>query len=218
MGFSEQELVEEIIFRAKEAVGKNVQAKEGKILAVNEAVKASKLVQIACGVAYNSKGNEVTLNPDKRLQLLRDTIDETDFKVIVFVPFVSTVNMVLTYLRDKGYTAECIYGSVKKTDRDRIFQNFQKEDNPRVLVAQPGAMSHGLTLTRANMIIWYAPVTSNDIYTQANGRITRPGQLNNQFIIHLEGTDIERKIFSRLKSKQNMQGILLDSVQQSRPQ
>lgn len=31
MGFSEQELVEEIIFRAKEAVGKNVQAKEGKI-------------------------------------------------------------------------------------------------------------------------------------------------------------------------------------------
>jgi SNF2 family DNA or RNA helicase len=78
-------------------------------------------------------------------------------------------------------------------------------------------MSHGLTLTQANMIIWYAPVTSNDIYTQANGRITRPGQLNKQFIIHIEGTEIERKIFSRLKSKQNMQGILLDSVQQSRP-
>jgi SNF2 family DNA or RNA helicase len=194
-----------------------VQAKEGRILAVNEAVKANKLVQIACGVAYNSKGAEVTLNPDKRLRLLKETIDETQFKVIVFVPFVSTVRLVLEYVRSEGYTAECIYGDVKKTDRDRIFQSFQQHDNPHILVAQPAAMSHGLTLTQANMIIWYAPVTSNDIYTQANGRITRPGQLNKQFIIHIEGTEIERKIFSRLKSKQNMQGILLDSVQQSRP-
>ena len=192
------------------------EAADGNILAVNEAVKASKLVQIACGVAYNTKGDEVTIDPSKRLKLLKETIDETNFKAIVFVPFVSTVNMVLEYLRAEGYTAECVYGGTKKSDRDRIFKDFQKEDNPRVLVAQPAAMSHGLTLTAANMIVWYAPVTSNDVYTQANGRITRPGQKNKQLIIHIEGTEIERKIFSRLKNKQNMQGILLDSVQASR--
>jgi SNF2 family DNA or RNA helicase len=73
-------------------------------------------------------------------------------------------------------------------------------------------MSHGLTLTSASTIIWYAPVTSHDTYQQANARITRPGQKNTQFIVHLEGTEVERRIYKRLQSKEKMQGLLLDSV------
>jgi SNF2 family DNA or RNA helicase len=83
-----------------------------------------------------------------------------------------------------------------------------------VLVAQPAAMSHGLTLVAANTIVWYAPVTSNETYEQANGRITRPGQKHQQFIINIEGTAIERKIYDRLRNKQKTQGLLLDLVQE----
>jgi SNF2 family DNA or RNA helicase len=73
-------------------------------------------------------------------------------------------------------------------------------------------MSHGLTLTEASTIIWYAPVTSSDIYEQANGRITRPGQTHNTLIAMLSGTAVERMIYTRLKAKQGMQNLLLDKV------
>lgn len=189
---------------------------DGKILAVNEAVKASKLVQIACGVAYDSKNNEVTLDCKNRLTLLREVIDETQFKVIVFVPFISTIKLVALDLAKHGHAPAVVHGGVTKNKRAEIFRDFQRLSEPNVLVAQPAAMSHGLTLTEANMIVWYAPVISNDTYTQANGRITRAGQVNKQFIIHLAGTEIEKKIYQRLRGKQRMQGILLDAVQAAR--
>lgn len=188
----------------------------GKILAVNEAVKANKLVQIAAGVAYDTDGKEIFLNAKPRLEELVSVIDQTPHKVIVFVPYVSTVHMVDTYLRKRGLSVGIIYGGVSRNQRDRTFADFQKADAPRILLAQPAAMSHGLTLTSANTIVWYAPIMSNDIYEQANGRITRPGQINKQYIVHLEGTPIETKIYNRLKEKQSMQGVLLEAVKKDR--
>ena len=133
----------------------------------------------------------------------------------MFVPYVSSVKMVADELR-KDFTVETIYGRVKKSERDRIFGEFQRGKRLRVIVAQPGAMSHGLTLTAASTIIWYSCVTSNEIFEQANGRINRPGQKMNNFVIMLEGTKVEKRIYSRLKNKQKMQGALLDEIKASR--
>jgi SNF2 family DNA or RNA helicase len=193
-----------------------VEAEAGQILAVNEAVKASKLVQIAAGVAYDTDGKEVLINAQGRLQELHNVIESADHKVICFVPFVSTIGMVRAFLEKHGHTVGVVYGDVPKRERDVVFNSFQNADDPKVLLAQPAAMSHGLTLTTANTIVWYAPVMSNDIYEQANGRITRPGQVNKQFIVHLEGTPIESKIYRRLKEKQSMQGVLLEAVKKGR--
>ena len=129
----------------------------------------------------------------------------------MFVPFVSSVKMVAEELR-KTFTVDVIYGGVKKNDRDRIFSDFQRSEDPRVIVAQPAAMSHGLTLTAASTIIWYSCITSNETFEQANGRINRPGQKMNNFIICLEGTAVEKRVYARLRKKQKMQGALLDEV------
>jgi len=134
----------------------------------------------------------------------------------VFVPFVSSVAKVTKYLETHGITVECIYGDVPKSARDRIFSAFQNTDDPRVLVAQPAAMSHGLTLTAANTIIWYAPIFSSDIYEQACARITRPGQTMAQLIVNIEGSPIEQRAYDRLRNKQKMQGILLSMVEDAR--
>ena len=76
--------------------------------------------------------------------------------------------------------------------------------------------AHGLTLTAASTIVWYAPITSADTFVQSNGRITRPSQKNTQLIIMIEGTDLERRYFKRLKDKEKTQGVLLDMVKDSR--
>lgn len=201
---------------AYKAMMKNlhVELESGQITAVNEAVKVSKLVQIACGVAYSNEGEEVAIPSPSRLNAVMEIIEGTEHKVIVFVPFVSAVNKVASYLTSKQVAVECVHGGVSKRERDRIFKAFQGKGGPKVLLAQPAAMSHGLTLTEANTIVWFAPHFSNEVFTQANGRITRPGQKNNQFIIMLEGCPTERKLYDRLRTKQKTEGLLLDLIKQ----
>ena len=200
----------------KEMVSRlRAEAEEGEITAVNEAVKMGKLVQIACGVVYANDGTEVTIPSSPRIEETRNIINQAEGKVIIFVPYVSSVNRVAEEL-SKDFSVEVIHGGVKKAERDRIFGAFQKGKDLKVLVAQPAAMSHGLTLTAASTIVWYSCVTSNEIFEQANGRINRPGQKMNNFIIMLEGTPVEKRIYTRLKNKQKMQGALLDEVKATR--
>jgi len=182
----------------------------GDITAVNEAVKAGKLVQIACGAVYDDGGTERYLDTKPRIDEVLDLLVQSDAKTIVFVPYRNAINMVADAIRAAGYTVGVIHGGVSKTERDKVFNAFQRMTNPHVIVAQPAAMSHGLTLTEASQIVWYAPVTSAEVYEQANGRITRPGQKHTPVIVNIEGTDIERRMYSRLKSKQKMQNILLE--------
>ena len=82
--------------------------------------------------------------------------------------------------------------------------------HPKVLVAHPGVLSHGLTLVSASVIVWYSPVTSYETYDQANARIVRPGQKHHTHIINLESSPIEKRMFKRLANKQDAQGVLLD--------
>ena len=97
-----------------------------------------------------------------------------------------------------------------KAERDRIFGEFQNGTDLRVLVANPATMSHGLTLTAATNIIWFAPIHSNDIYEQACARVRRPGQTRTTVIAHIACSDIERRIYTRLRTKQKLQGALLE--------
>jgi len=151
----------------------------------------------------------VIIPPKARLQALLDVIEEAASKVIVFVPFKQALKVVHEHV-SQHHTAELIYGEVSKTDRDRIIGDFQHGTHPQVLVAQPATMSHGLTLTAASVIVWFAPITSAETYEQANARITRPGQKLNQLIVHIQGTALEARMYKRLSKKVTMQGMLLD--------
>lgn len=182
-----------------------------EVTAVNAAVKMQKLVQIACGVVYGANDSEVILPNDPRIAVVREAIEEAGTKTIVFVPFKGVLRHVAEQL-SKDFTVAMISGDTPKHARDDIFHRFQHGKELQVLVAQPAAMSHGLTLTAASTVVWYAPVTSNEVYQQANARITRPGQKHTQVVVNVEASDVERRIYTRLKLKQSLQGLLLDSV------
>jgi superfamily II DNA or RNA helicase len=202
----------------KDMLRKLVMESDGQeALAVNEAVKVSKMLQIACGVVYGNDGEEIALaNATARVSEVLDIIEQAGGKVIVFVPFKSVLRVVAEQL-SKTHSVGVISGDTSLNKRREVFTSFQSDlkTNPaglRVLVAQPAAMSHGLTLTAANTIVWYGPTYSNEIYEQANARISRPGQKLQQFIVHIEGSDIERRVYTRLGNKQKLQGLLLETV------
>jgi SNF2 family DNA or RNA helicase len=188
----------------------------GQVTALNEAVKAQKLIQIASGVAYGADGERMELDAKPRMEAVFELIEQSSSKTLVFVPFVGSIAPLRKFLEDRGVTTEAVYGDVPKAERDRIFSAFQKETNPRVLVAQPATLSHGLTLTAASTIVWYAPITSADTYVQANARITRPGQKHSQLIIHIEASELERRYFKRLQDKEDTQNVLLDLIKEQR--
>jgi SNF2 family DNA or RNA helicase len=185
----------------------------GQILAVNEAVKANKLIQIACGVAYGTNGEEVVIPSKPRMDVLKEVIEQSEGKVIVFVPLTAALEAVAAELRH-DWSVEVVHGQTSKSERDRIFGAFQRHPDPRVLVANAAAMSHGLTLTEATTIVWYAPVHSNETYEQACARVRRPGQTRTTVIVHIAGSDVERRVYKRLQDKQSMQGLLLDMMKE----
>jgi SNF2 family DNA or RNA helicase len=187
-----------------------------QVTAANEGVKLSKLIQIACGFVYDAEGKGHYIGGAQRLREVFEVIEESGGKCIVFAPFRYFVEVLNVALKNR-YQCAMIHGETPKGDRDRIFAEFQKGVNLRVIVAHPGTMAHGLTLTAAATIIWSAPIASLEIYEQANARITRPGQTQNTSIIHIQATKAEQHIYSRLRRKAKTQGILLEMFETNSP-
>jgi SNF2 family DNA or RNA helicase len=180
------------------------------ITAVNEGVLQTKLLQVACGYIYTDDKTVYSLPSAARLRALDETIAETDRKVIVFVPYIHALEGVAEHLRKHKHDVAVVHGGTPKAQRDMIFTNFQAAAAPRIVVAHPGCMAHGLTLTAANTTIWYAPTSNLETYEQANARTVRPGQTSKTVIAHLFGTKIEKHVYYRLRQKARMQGLLLE--------
>jgi len=184
-----------------------------KIVAVNEAVVAMKLIQIACGSVITTEDEaHARIESPARMEIVEDVIEQAEGKVIVFCPVLGAIDYIRDCLIAKGHKVGQIDGRIDKTTRDSVFSQFQGS-GVNVIVAQPGAMAHGLTLTAGSVIIWYAPCYSNEIYEQANARIVRPGQKRNTLIVNIEGTELERAIYTRLKERQKIQGKLLEMME-----
>lgn len=185
--------------------------REGRISAANEGVLFMKLLQISCGWVYTDKRGVVRLDNTTRVNECADIITASLGKVIVFANFTHAAEGLFQRLVEQHKVdAGLITGKTSVKERNRLFGDFQNVASPRVLVAHPKCMSHGLTLTAANTIVWFTPTTSLETYEQANARITRPGQVHKALIIHLTGQPIERKIYKRLQQKASLQGALLD--------
>ena len=189
------------------------EAKGGQLMAVNEAVKISKLIQISCGVGYDTNGECVQFDCAERISVLKEVVESSAGKVIVFVPLLGGLDMVAKALADT-WPVEVVHGSVTKGERDRIFGEFQRPGGPHVIVAHPKCMSHGLTLVEASTIVWFIPTNDHETYVQANGRIVRPGQTRSTLIFHIEGSEVEKKMYKRLQSKSSMQNLLLDMIKE----
>jgi len=181
------------------------------ITAVNAAAGVSKLLQISCGAAYTDDKEVVEFDSAPRLAVLEEILEETDRKVIIFALFRSTIDTISTYLTKKGIVNECIHGDVTPSKRGQTINRFQTEAEPRVLVMQPAASAHGITLTAADTVVFYGPLMSVEQYIQCCARADRKGQDSDKVtVIHIQGSAIERKMFSALAGKVSDNLLLTD--------
>ena len=186
-----------------EAVGEEVSA-------VNAAANLNKLLQIACGAVYTDTKNVIEFDVSARLNVLQEVIEESANKVLIFIPYTHAINLVKEFMDKNNITAEIINGSVNVNKRTDIFKRFQENTEPKVLLIQPQAAAHGVTLTAANVVIWYAPVTSSETYLQANARVHRQGQKNPVTVVHIEGSPVEAKLYEMLQNKLDYHAKIID--------
>lgn len=178
--------------------------KEGKCSAAASAALATKILQASLGAVYLSDTDRTVkdLHNQHRLDICLELINQTNAKVIVAVPFLSLVDIVSKFLCDKKLSLATITGAVPVKERAEVFNKFQDPKNPlRIIVTQPNCMAHGVTLTEADTLIWYGPVTKFEVYAQTNGRIIRHGQKRQQLIYHLCGSEIEKRYYHNLVSE-----------------
>ena len=186
-----------------------VKAAGEEITTVNAAANLNKLLQLSCGAVYSDTGEIVEFDASNRLRVLKEVIDESSHKVLVFAPFRHAIQIIKDSLEKDGYTSEIIDGSVPVNKRTEIFKRFQTTSEPRVLIIQPQAASHGVTLHAANTIVWWGPITSYETYAQANARVHRSGQKNPCTVIRLKGSSVEKKLYEALQNKQDIQGSIM---------
>jgi SNF2 family DNA or RNA helicase len=179
-----------------------IQAAGEAITAVNAATVVSKLLQISCGAVYTDDKDVVEFDAGPRLAVLEEILGETDRKVLIFALFRSSIDSIHQHLLKKGVHTECIHGGVTPNKRADTIRRFQNEKDPRVLVMQPQASAHGITLTAADTVIFYGPLMSVEQYVQCIARADRKGQdADKVTVIHIEGSPIEKKMFTALGSK-----------------
>ena len=170
-----------------------------EVSALNAATKINKLLQISGGAVYTDTGGVLEFDISSRIGTVLEVIAEASSKVLVFVPFTHTIELLRARLEKEGISCDVINGKVPVNRRSDIVERFQTQSDPHVLILQPQAASHGLTLTAADTIIWYAPVTSVEAYVQANARVNRPGQKNAMTIVHIKGSDVESRLYQMLQ-------------------
>lgn len=180
-----------------------------EISAVNAADRMIKLRQILCGSIKANEDEYMPLDCKPRINLVLELIEEAGHKAILIAPFKGILRMLKKEI-GKHYTCEIVNGDVKKSKRDQIFTNFQTTKDPHILLCHPRVMAHGLTLTKANYVIFYAPIDSSDYYEQVTERINRPGQVNNMSIVHISAHPIEELIYRGLKERKNFQSMALE--------
>ena len=187
-----------------------VQTTGEQITAVNAAVGLNKLLQISCGAVYADSGETLHFDIANRYKVLREVIDETNQKVLIFVPFKHTIELLREKLTTDGFNTDVISGEVSAGKRADIFRRFQTQPDPRILIIQPQAAAHGVTLTAADTIVWWGPTSSLETYAQANARAHRAGQRHPVTVVKLQGSNAEKHVYRMLDNRITENGKLID--------
>jgi|TARA_R110000851_G_scaffold2168_4_gene8366 SNF2 family DNA or RNA helicase len=163
-----------------------------------------RLQQIMSGHLKTDEGDMLYF-PSKRMEALEEIINEHDGKAIIWSRFRHDI-IGMTDMLNKKFGAGCAvsyFGDTSDDDRAAAVLNFQNPDHPlKYFVGNPATAGYGLTLTEANLVVYYANDFNLETRIQSEDRAHRIGQKNNVTYIDLicEGS-IDEHIVKTLRTK-----------------
>ena len=106
-----------------------------------------------------------------------------------------------------GISTDIIRGDVSAPAR---LMSGQQKPQSAVLVIQPQAAAHGVTLTAANTVVWWGPTSSLETYAQANARVHRSGQKHKCTVVQLHGSPVEKRVCTLLDNRIDVHTKMID--------
>jgi SNF2 family DNA or RNA helicase len=176
-----------------------------EVTAKNAAIKLSKMLQISCGAVRSDDGQSVNLHPRPRVDALEAVFAELGVtagrslkKTIVAVPFTFAMEVLQHMLTERGYRSAIINGTVPESRRHAVLNGW-RGDEYDVLIVHPQVTAHGLDLTAAESIVYFAPIFGSNAFAQLNMRIQGERQQGRPAIVYLSCTQLERNRYNALK-------------------
>mgnify|MGYP000996434430 CR=1 FL=1 len=175
---------------------------DGDVTADTAAVLSTKLLQMANGAVYDENGAVKEIHSAK-LEALDDIIEAANGRpVLVFYSYRHDLARIRKHLPE-----------ARILDTEQDIEDWNEGSLP-VGLAHPASAGHGLNLQAGgNIIAWFGPTWSLELYLQAVARLYRQGQEKRVIVHHLvaQGT-IDEDVMKALKSKDATQETLLEAV------
>lgn len=185
-----------------------LKGKDPSVIAVNAAVVASKLLQVASGAVYGVAPEPVLID-DGRYKMVLDLVEERKHS-LVFFHWKHQRDALIAEAEARGVSFCLIDGSVSESERDRAVIGYQAGAH-QVMFAHPRSAAHGLTLTKGTTTIWSSPTYDLELYAQGSKRQHRMGQTQKTETITLIalGT-IDERVYEIMQGKNARMKKLLD--------
>jgi SNF2 family DNA or RNA helicase len=186
--------------------------------AVNTLSKLMKLRQMTSGFVGHSEGTAAleSMKDNPKLVEMDDLLEEIgDNKVVIACQFKEEIYALLDRYRHLG--ASAVFGDAKLSDRIDAINKFQKTNELKIIILQPQAAAHGITLTEAHYFVFLSLDYNFEYYYQVGKRIERIGQRNPMFMYHFlakteDGCDtIDHDLMDVLRSKSQDRDILFNN-------
>jgi len=188
-------------FEAEQVLGL---ADAGEITAVNAAALAGKLLQYSNGAVYDLDKTAHVVHNEK-IEALREILDTANgAPVLLFYAFKHDVT------RIKAAFPEY---EPRELERASDIDDWNA-GKIKLFVLHPASAGHGLNLQAGgNIIVWFGPTWSLELYQQANARLDRQGQTQSVIVHHLITKDtIDELVMKRLDAKDRGQENLLQAL------
>jgi len=167
-----------------------------------------RLQQIIGNWMVDSEGNTHKIEKtNKRLEQLKQVLEETSGQVIVWACFVKELEEIYEALDE---TTVLYYGAIDGQTRQEAVEKFQNGE-ARVFLGNPLAGGIGLNLTAANTVIYYSNTFSYEIRTQSEDRAHRIGTEGTVTYVDMQASGtIDEKVTDALQKKSDMADHIVD--------
>jgi SNF2 family DNA or RNA helicase len=172
----------------------------------------TKLKQVVSGF-INIDGQPYLIDPkdNPRMAAFKEVIELIDGQFIVWAMFEEEINQLMAALKEAGLRAASYYGATPQADRDRIIDDFQ-EGRLDVFVGHAAAAGIGITLTAAQVAVYYSCSFDNELRLQSEDRNHRIGTTGDSVLYYdiVAEDSIDEDVLRSLSVKTALADMVID--------
>jgi SNF2 family DNA or RNA helicase len=161
-------------------------------------VQMLRLQQVLSGHLKTEDG-ELQIFPTNRIEALKEILNEHEGKAIIFSRFRYDIENIVKSLPNAG----AYYGATSDEERQLLISDFQNPNGSiKYFVGNPQTAGYGITLTEADLVIFYANDFNLETRIQSEDRAHRIGQTKKVTYVDLiTPNTIDEKIVEALRNK-----------------